>query len=272
MSLNLAQKILSGYLVILILFWIWIHLNSLTGGPINDFYSFSFGLIPLVGRLWGIWQSFEWGGLGSYVGKSILFISAGSFLWGIGTMIWAYYNFFAGVAVPYPSIADLFYVATIPFWALGVSSLSRATGTRTGLKTAGGKVLAYSVPILVFIVSYYLLVVVAREGALITSFEGILKLALDLIYPLGDVIILTLAIIVYGLSRQYLGGIYKMPTHILLLGFTIMYFADFIFSYTTTRETFYTGSFGDLVFTVALFLITLGTLGINPATANKSAI
>lgn len=272
MSLNVAQRLLSGYLVILIGFWIWIHFKSLTGGPINDFYSFSFGLIPLIGGLWGILLSLSWGGLRSYVGKSIFFISAGSFSWGIGTMIWAYYNFFAGVAVPYPSIADLFYVVTIPLWILGMTNLSHATGTHSGFKTGAGKILVFAIPLAVLAASYYLLVVIAREGVLISSFEGYLKLFLDLAYPLGDAIILTLAVLVYGLSRKYLGGMYKIPVNILLVGFLVMYFADFTFSYTTTKETFYTGNFGDLIFTIALFLITFGTFGLDTSHAKTERV
>ena len=40
-----------------------------------------------------------------------------------------------------------------------------------------------------------------------------------------------------------------------------MFFADFIFSYTTTVGTFYNGNFGDLIFTVGLFLLSYGVLG-----------
>lgn len=267
MAHNLAQRILIVYFGLLCVFWTSLYFTGLTGGPWNDFYSFSFGLIPLISGMWGIRQSFKWGGLKSYVGKSLMFISAGSFLWGVGTMIWAYYNFFAGVPVPYPSIADLFYILTIPLWAAGISSLSHATGSRSALKKSTGKILAVVVPLLIFFASYYLLVVIARDGVLVSTYEGYLKLILDLAYPLGDVIILTFAILVYGLSRDYLGGRYKTPVNILLAGFLTMYFADFIFSYTTTIGTFYTGGFGDLVFTIAMFLISFGTLGIDTAVA-----
>jgi len=47
----------------------------------------------------------------------------------------------------------------------------------------------------------------------------------------------------------------------ILFGFGAMYFADFIFSYTTTLGTFHNGNFGDLVFTIALSLISFGVVG-----------
>ena len=270
MRLNVAQKILSAYFVLLCIFWVTLHINGLKGGSWNDFYSFSFGLIPLLSGLWGIHQSFRWGGTESYVGQALLFISTGSFLWGTGTMIWAYYNFFAGVPIPYTSIADLFYILTIGFWVAGMWSLSHAVGSRIGFKTTAGKVFSVLIPIGILVASYYLLVVIGRDGTLIPTYEGYLKLILDLAYPLGDVIILTLAMLIFGLSRSYLGGTYKLPVNVLLLGFLTMYFADFIFSYTTTNGTFYTGNFGDLVFTVAMFLISFGTLGINVALADNT--
>ncbi len=270
MLFNVAQKFLFAYFVILCVFWASLYLGGFKGGPWNDFYSFSFGLIPLIGGLWGISQSSKWGGTKSYVGQALFFISAGSFLWGIGTMIWAYYNFFAGVSIPYPSVADLFYILAIPLWAVGMWSLSHATGSRFGLKTSAGKILSILIPLGILIASYYLMVVIGRDGVLVTTYDGYLKLILDLAYPLGSVVILTLAILTFGLSRGYLGGRYKLPVNTLLLGFLTMYFADFIFSYTTTNGTFYTGSFGDLFFTVAMFLISFGTLGLNTALADST--
>ena len=74
-------------------------------------------------------------------------------------------------------------------------------------------------------------------------------------------VILTLALVVFGLSFKYFGGKYKVPIFSLLAGFAVMYFADFVFSYTTTNNTFFNGDVGDMLFTVALFLMTFGVLG-----------
>src|SRR3989338_3007363 len=263
MKLNTYQKFLSIYMAFLIVFWIILFTLGLRSGFWNYLFSFAFSLIPLIGGMIGMFFAKSWGWLKSSVGRTVFFISIGSFSWGAGSMIWSFYNFFLNVAAPYPSFADIGFVLAIPFWIIGILSLARATGARSGFHQHKGKLLFFLLPIFALVISYYLLIVVARDGILIGSIEGYLKLFLDLAYPIGDVVILTITLILFGLSTKYLGGIYKLPVRILFLGFVLMYFADFVFSYTTTTETFYNGSFGDLLFAVALFVIMLGTFGLN---------
>jgi len=259
-KLALVQKLLLVYLVFLIIYWILLQISGLQTSIWNYMYSFSFSLVPLVGGLFGIFLSRSWGFLSSAIGRAILFISAGLFFWGVGSMIWAYYNVFLDIAAPYPSLADASYVLSWPLWVIGIINLSRATGAKFSLRKVKGRIFLFIVPLVFIALSYYLLVTVARAGY-ISDFSDALKVFFDLGYPIGDVVIVSLAVLIYGLSFKYLGGKFKFTIIILLLGFVFNYLADFIFSYTTTIETFYVGNFGDLIFTFALFLITFGVLG-----------
>jgi len=85
-----------------------------------------------------------------------------------------------------------------------------------------------------------------------------LKVFLDFAYPVGDVVIITLAFLVYGLSLKYLGGKYKLPIIIILFGFVLMFLADFSFSYTTTLGIYYGGHPIDLFFVAAMFAMGFG--------------
>lgn len=262
MYINKYQKVLLLYVVILLIFWIGLFNSGSQTGFWNYFYSFAFSLVPLVAGFIGCFLAREWGWFKSVVGKAIFFISLGSFSWGVGSMIWSYYNFFTNVAVPYPSFADIGFVLALPFWILGIVSLSKVTGARFSLKNKLGKAFLFTLPVIIIIASYYLLVIVARDGILSTNYGSFnLKLILDLVYPIGDVVILSLALVIFGLSINYLGGVYKYSILTVLLGFGAMYLADFIFSYTTTLNTFYNGNLGDLIFTLALSLISFGALG-----------
>lgn len=268
MRLNIFQKGLAIYLGALLVFWLSLALSGLQTNFWNYFYSFAFSLIPLIGGLIGMFFAKSWGWLKSSIGRAVFFISLGSFSWGAGSMVWSYYNFFTGVAAPYPSIADIGFVLALPFWIIGIFNLSKATGARTGLHSKAGKMMLFIIPAIVTAVSYYLLVHVARGGILtipdetLNAFLNNLKLILDLAYPLGDVAILTLSLVIFSLSAKFIGGFYRLPILSVFLGFTLMYFADFVFSYTTTVGTFYNGNFGDLLFTLALFVITFGGLGL----------
>lgn len=260
--LNRSQKILLGYLILVIVYWVILHANHLTDGIYNYLYSFLFSLIPLIGGIVGMFQSRVWGGWKSHVGKAVLFTSFGLFLWGAGSMVWSYYNIVAKIDAPYPSLADFGFAPSIFFYGLGAIYLSGATGAKFALRASKwAKFFAVAAPLLILIASYYTLVTIARGGVVIPAGESILKTVLDIAYPLGDFVSLTVAIVVSGLSFRYLGGRFKFDVISIWIGLGVMYFADFVFSYTTTVNTFYNGDWGDLMLTLGLFFLAFGALG-----------
>ncbi len=202
-----------------------------------------------------------WGGSKSVVGKAVFFLGLGIFCWGVGETIWSYYNFFLNQPAPYPSLADIGFAPSIFFYGLGAIFLSKATGAKYGLRNRYAKLFVFVVPFIILALSYYVLVIFARGGVLIPDGETPLKIFLDIAYPLGDFIGLTIAIIVSGLSFKYFGGRYTLDVLLILLGLGTMFLADSVFSYATTLGTYYNGNVGDLLLTLGLFYITFGTLG-----------
>ncbi len=265
MKLNKFQIVLCVFFIALTIFWIILNffINTTTGFY-NYLFSFLLSLIPFLAGFLNMFFAKAWGWFKSSIGRAVFFISLGSFSWGCGEIIWSYYNFFQNISAPYPSFADIGFLLAIVFWVLGISNLFRASGASASLMKKSGKYSLVTIPIIVIILSYYLLVHVARGGDITTDFNGYLKLFFDLAYPIGDVVILSFVLVISSLSLDYLGGKYKPVIILLLLGFSLMYFADFVFSYTTTVETFYNGNLGDLLFASALFLISLGSLGFKP--------
>lgn len=261
MSLNSYQKVALGFMVALIVFWAALYFQGITSGDYNYWFSFLFGLTPLVGGIIAMVQSRVWGGTKSAVGKAVFFIGLGVFCWGAGETIWSYYNFILNDAAPYPSLADVGFAPSIFFYGLGALYLSRATGAKYGLRSKPAKLFVTVAPLVILILSYYLLVVVARGGVLVPDGETPLKIFLDLVYPLGDFVGLTIAVIVSGLSFRYLGGRYLPSIISILLGLATMFVADTIFSYTTTVGTYYNADFGDLLLALGTFLLTFGALG-----------
>lgn len=261
MKLNIYQKICLGFFVFLLLFWMMIALIGTKEGSYNYLYGFLFGLIPLVAGIIAMGKFRIWSGFQSAVGKGVFFVGLGIFCWGMGAMFWAYYNFFVGVSVPYPSLADIFYAPSIFFYGLGAFYLSGATGAKFGFKNTYAKIFVVVAPIVVLFLSYYLLVVIARGGVFVSEGEPLLKTVLDIVYPLGDFVGLLLAVIISGLSFKYLGGKYKSDIFAILLGIGVMFVSDATFSYTTTVGTYYNGSFVDLMLTVGTFLLSFGVLG-----------
>lgn len=262
-KINGYQKLFAAFFVLVVLaLWAFIQLTHSTAGQVNYWYSFLFGLVPFFGGLIGMITSRIWGGLRSVLGKAIFFFSLGLFCWGFGESIWSYYNFFKAEPAPYPSIADIGFAPSIFFWIVGTAYLARASGAWLALKKSiWAKTFIILIFPTLFVLSWYMLVGVARGGVLVPEGETPLKVVLDIAYPLGDFLALTFALMVFLLSVKYLGGYYRMAIFSILLGLGMMYFGDFSFSYTTTAGTFYNGNWGDLLLASGNFFMTFGILG-----------
>ncbi len=261
MQFNLFQKIILTVLIGELIYWFVLHFLGQQTSTWNLTYSLSYGFIPFLGGLFAFFVAKPWGGFKSAVGRTILFIGIGSFMWGVGSLTWSYYNFVLHINVPYPSLSDVGFIMAIPFWLIGMINLSKATGAKFALKRTNGKIFLFLLPFAIISFSYYLLVSVARAGVLSSSLNNSLKLFFDLAYPVGDVIILTFSLLIFGLSFRYFGGKYKKDIFIILLGYGFMYFADFLFSYRTTLNIYFNGDYSDLLFTIALSFMILGIYG-----------
>lgn len=258
MKVSKQSKIILIYYFIILAWGSTFYFLKIKETPANYWYQFAFGLIPLLGGISGIFKSKQWGMLKSKVGKAVFFISLGLVSWGVGQMFWSvFYNLLQKVEVPYPSLADIGYSLSFPFLGLGIVYLSKATGARFSLNHLRGKILLFVLPVIAMILSYYLLIVVARGGSIPFGEEN-LKLFFDIAYPLGDLMILTFALLIYGLSFNYLGGRYQLPIVCIIIGFIVLYIADFSFSYTTTIGTYYNGHWVDILLPTAMMLIAVG--------------
>src|SRR3990167_2932601 len=113
---NNYQKILTLYLIFLLIFWVILYFSGETTSFWNYFYSFAFSLVPLIAGFGGLFLAKRWGFFRSAIGRAVFFISLGSFAWGSGSMIWSYYNLVENIAAPYPSLADFGFVLSLPFW------------------------------------------------------------------------------------------------------------------------------------------------------------
>lgn len=268
----MSRKSLIIIIIYLITAVFWLVLTWKTGYSASRagyYFQIFLFVIPLVGSLIGFVNAKLWGGFKSAVGRATLFLSFGTLTWSIGMLIWNYYIFIAKVDIPYPSFADLAFILSWPLWTIGFIELSKATGVKFALRKTKGKILFIIIPLMVTIASYYLLVTVARGGVIDFSSGG-LKLFFDLFYPIGDVVILAVALMLLSLSFNFLGGKYKIAVWLLILAFITNYFSDFLFSYTTTKGTYFNGHFVDFLFATTMFILSLGLSMLDVKLLNKN--
>lgn len=262
MKFNNYTSFLSGFFLLMFIYWIGIQVSGIKDLPINLLYSFATAVLALIGGLMGLAVSKHWGGMKSAVGKAVFLMSLGTTSWSLGNFVWSFYNFVLHQEMPYPSLADVGYALAVPLWAIGVYYLSKATGAKFSLRKLRGRVVAVVLPIVAAVFSYYFLFIIARGSSLPVE-GGMLKIFLDFYYPLGDWVILTMSFLLFGLSVKYLGGQFRWPVFITIFGFILMFVADFSFSYTTTIETYYNGNFADFMFAVAMYVISFGVASID---------
>lgn len=183
----------------------------------------------------------------SALGKSLLFISLGILSWGLGALAWLYYNIMSTTEVPYPSLADVFFVGTVPLAAYGLFLLLRNLQITFDLKT---KLKLVLLPLAAFLVVYSLFI----EGKLAEDVPALAK-ALNVMYPLGDAIFLSFTLVLLSLIR---GSKMFKPVVLLCMGYLIEAMADFSFSWTTSTGTYYTGNWVDMLFALAFSFIGTG--------------
>jgi len=259
---------------------LWVFFVAYTGhtalyeGPIFEYvlkpFLIGMTVLPLVGGWLGIRKALLWGGLRSAVGRGMIFLSLGTISWGLGMVVWNYYLFFTGTEVPYPSLADLFFIMIWIFWTYGMFQMGKATGVKFGFRSAAGKILSFVLPLVVIFLSYYLLVTVAKGGQIDIS-GNLAQTLLEFLYPIGDMAILSTAFLVFFLSYRYLGGMYKGQIRILLFCFVLNYIADLIFVFTTAGEapTYFNGHLVDLLYTTIMFLVSVSVCLIDPRKLNR---
>lgn len=260
MKINKNEKI--AYLVAIIIslgFLGWWLVNSISGevgSQSHELYGDSYWIVGLVGAIYGIHASKQWGGYKSIFGKSILFFSLGLLAQVLGQIIYSYFALVQDIEAPYPSIGDIGFFGSVLLYIYAIYLLAKATGARFGAAGLSQKIIAVIGPILLLGTSYYLFLKdYESTGDTLTTI-------LDFGYPLGQATYVALALFVYVLSFKVLGGIMKNKILILLVALLVQYIADFTYLYRVSRELYFVGDFSDLLYQAAYFLMTIALISI----------
>lgn len=265
MNKQLKLGIIIGLATLLLVWQVVMFLTGTKEQTINYWWAAGLSLMAIITGILGMVTAKKWSWLKSGVGQGVFFISLGNLMWGIGQAGWTYYLFKdPTIASPPSRLLDILFMSSIPFWFYGVLKLSRATGAKYGLKKTSGKLLAATLIIVMSVFSYYFLIEVARGGIDYLENQSVFDGFIDLGYAIGEGIIFTLALTIFGLSWKYLGGRFKYPIIAILAGFGVLYFADFAFSYLDGQGKYYNGDVSDLLFLIAFTVFGIGLCLLDP--------
>ncbi|MGQ0535305.1 MAG: sensor histidine kinase [Methanobacteriota archaeon] len=170
--------------------------------------------------------------------------------WAAGGAVWAYYELVLGVDVPFPSAADVGYLAFIPLAAAALVLLpgapDRAAGR--GRVLLDGLTLACSV----LIVSWAFVLGPAYRA----ESASVLSKAIGLAYPAGDVVLATVAL--FAIHRS--AGAARETSFLLCLGLLALAVADSAFAVLTLQGGYATGTLVDAGWVFGFLLVSAAAI------------
>lgn len=258
------KKELKYYYLISISFFLvwltfWLYLQIFVRDPTSVLFaafSDSYGAMALISGVIAFAVAQKWGGMKSLVGKAIFMFAIGLLLQAFGQITYTVYAVFLQTDVPYPSLGDVGYFGSIPFYAYGAWLLGKVSGSYVTLQKHKGNILwILLIPAIILYFSY---------KAFLIGYEFDwnypLVIFMDFGYPLGQAYYISLAILAYILTRKLLGGMMKSRVLLILLALVIQYVADYMFLYQYARGTWYPGGINDLTYLIAYFVMTIAII------------
>ena len=151
-------------------------------------------------------------------------------LWFLGELSWGLYTLAFGVEIPYPSIADVFWLSA--YAPIYIALLLYIKPFKMVLSKRSICAIALIIAVLCTLVTLFLI------GPILSTSKDLIILVTDLAYPLLDLILLSAAIL--GLMIFFKGTIGRSWL-LICLALVFDAVADFLFSYTTLQGTYYNG-------------------------------
>jgi signal transduction histidine kinase len=179
-----------------------------------------------------------------------LAIAAGIFMWFVGDLLWGVYEL-VGLE-PYPSVADLFYLAGYPLIALGLGYALRLRSSGMGVET-GTVIDGVLFTVLAALLAWVYVIDPILDDPSLSVGQQLVSIA----YPIGDVLLASVA------AYFVMGTSWRVPALGLLvagLGFTLL--GDVLYATNVVS-----GAHGDRVWGTALLvgLVCFALAGLSPS-------
>lgn len=178
-----------------------------------------------------------------------LMIGAGVFAWGMGELIWVTYEFFLHLEVPYPGIADIFYVLGYPVIFAGVLLLPHVKPRPLERVRLTIDALAGTIAI-----SAVMWVTYLGDQIYFDPEVGLLEQFINIMYPFGDVILLVGLMI---LTVRKSANRYDVRLFALAVGMVVTAAADALYILQIEAEAYVSGGWLD-----ALWLLAYGAFAL----------
>ncbi|MBI1862949.1 hypothetical protein HYS00_02415 [Candidatus Microgenomates bacterium] len=214
----------------------------------NFVYNGVYGLVFLYGGIVGSAFGTKLGGWKSSIGRATILISSGLLFYGIGQFVWMYYNMYLHNNVPYPSLADLFFILLSPLVGLGfwyILSMYRTFISRR---------LIIELFITLIVIGSINIIFVTRPD--LSNEVGLWGKVLNIYYPLSDSLLASLAFITFRTG----GGKFEKSILLFSAGMLLMSTADTLFTFRNNTGAYWNGDITDLLFALGGFTLSWGII------------
>ena len=161
-------------------------------------------------------------GVSGIFGRSYLALAAGLVLYFIAEIIWGYYSIALGIEVPFPSLADAFWLAAYAPFGYGLFKLAKLYA---GKKKKTRPLVIISAIVASFSLFYIYELVTVSDA---TSTDGLVALAIGIAYPILDAILIVPAVLALLSSGK--GYLTSIPW--IFISWVLTAIADTIFGFT----------------------------------------
>jgi diguanylate cyclase (GGDEF)-like protein len=181
-------------------------------------------------------------------------LAAGTGSWALGQLAWTYYEVVLGRQVPFPSVADVGFLAFPVSAAIGLLCWSGAhhSAAARGRDFLDGSIIAGSLLLLSWVTT--LGTVVADSGG------GWLAVTLSLAYPIGDVVLGTLVLLAVVRAVEQARGTLVL----LAAGLGGLAFADSAYVYLVATGSYTSGDLVTAGWVLGFLLVAAGALADRP--------
>jgi diguanylate cyclase len=191
-------------------------------------------------------------------------LSASCAAWAAGEAVWSYYELVRGIEVPFPSLADIGFLAAAPLTMAGLWFLPgvrggqvwRLRGLLDGLLVAGALFFGSWVTVL--------------QPLFHDHQVGLLSRAVSLAYPISDVVVASLVVMVANRCATT----HKLSLAFVMAGLLSFAAADSSFAYLSATNSFGLGNALDVGWFAGYLLLGLGAIwaGNHPAPVRRESV
>lgn len=253
---NAPKKVLVLIFTILATWWCVLYFGIHNSDVhLNLIWAATYQLAALWGAIWGFIIFRSWGGTNSLIGRAILMLSIGLLLQVFGQTVFSVYNLGLQVEIPYPSLADVGFFGSIPFYIYGTYLISKVCGAKMSLQSGHNKFLAILIPVILLAASFMFFL---NDYTFDPTTP--IKTFLDFGYPLGQAIYISFAILAFIFSSDYLGGIAKNTIKFVLIALCVQYAADFNFLTQAGNGTWVNGGYGDFFYLLSYAIMSFAII------------